>query len=186
VLGSSLTVTPANEIPAAVGKRRRQGAKLVICNLQATPLDGEAGLRVHAKTDELMVRVMRELGVEIPRFVLRRRLAVTVERAVGAGQRVKVAVAGVDVDGTPVSFLRAVKLVNNRRLVKAEPFVFELRASDSEEDGLELRLELGFMGHYGERDLELVHLFQDDATGTTVVYLLEYDPSNGEWKTTKQ
>lgn len=37
VLESSLTVTPANEIPEIVGQRR--DGKLVICNLQTTPFD---------------------------------------------------------------------------------------------------------------------------------------------------
>ncbi|KAG7287166.1 hypothetical protein NEMBOFW57_006671 [Staphylotrichum longicolle] len=184
VLGSSLTVTPAKEVPEAVGNRRRKGAKLVICNLQATPLDGLATLRVHAKTDDLMVRVMRELGVAIPGFVLQRRLAVTVE---GTGQqgRCRVTVSGVDVDGTPVSFLRSVKLANNRRVLKAEPFVFDLR-EDVGERGLEVKLELEFMGHYGEPSLELCHSVEEDGVGAAVVYLLEYNPSNGEWKTTKQ
>jgi mono-ADP-ribosyltransferase sirtuin 6 len=186
VLGSSLTVTPANEIPEVVGNRRRRGAKLVICNLQATPLDGMADLRVHAKTDELMVGVMRELGMEIPGFVLQRRLAVTVEVAgQGRGQRCQVIVAGVDVDGTPVSFLRAVKLVNNRRVLKAEPFVFDLRG-DVADGGLELELELEFMGHYGEPTLQLVHGVQERDTGVAAVYLLEYNPYNGEWSTSRQ
>lgn len=184
MLGSSLTVTPAKEVPEAVGNRRRKGAKLVICNLQATPLDGLATLRVHAKTDDLMVRVMRELELAIPGFVLQRRLAVAVE---GTGQqgRCKVTVSGVDVDGTPVSFLRSVKLVNNRRVLKAEPFVFDLRG-DVGERGLEVKLELEFMGHYGEPNLELCHSVEEDGVGAAVVYLLEYNPSNGEWKTAKQ
>ncbi len=186
VLGSSLTVTPANEVPETVGSRRRRGAKLVICNLQATPLDGMAELRVHAKTDDLMVRVMRELEMEIPGFVLQRRLAITVEAmGQGRGARCKVTVAGVDVDGTPVSFLRSVKLVNNRRLLKAEPFVFDLRG-DAAEGGLDLNLELEFMGHYGEPNLELVHTVREDRTGAVESYVLEYNPYNGEWKTEQQ
>jgi mono-ADP-ribosyltransferase sirtuin 6 len=181
VLGSSLTVNPANEIPEVVGKRRRRGAKLVICNLQATPLDGMAELRVYAKTDELMVRVMRELELEISGFVLERRLALTVERP---GQRLRVRVEGVDVDGTPVSFLRSVRLANNRRVVKAEPFVFDLKG-DFGDGGLALMLELEFMGHYGEPNLELVHLGQREELGNPVLYLLHYNPYNGEWKTSR-
>jgi mono-ADP-ribosyltransferase sirtuin 6 len=96
-----------------------------------------------------------------------------------------VVVAGVDVDGTPVSFLRSVKMVNNRRVLKAEPFVFDLRG-DVGEGGLEVKLELEFMGHYGEPNLELVHDVEEDGIGSAVVYLLEYNPSNGEWKTVKE
>ncbi|KAK3896952.1 DHS-like NAD/FAD-binding domain-containing protein [Staphylotrichum tortipilum] len=182
VLGSSLTVTPANEIPETVGKRHRKGARLVICNLQETPLDVMAELRVHAKTDDLMVGVMRELGVEIPRFVLTRRLAVTVEGGGGGrGARGKVTVAGVEVDGTPVSFLRSVRVVNNRRVLKAEPFAFDLRGGVAEGDKVELELE--FMGHYGEPNLEIAHAVGEGEMGETVVYVLVYNPFNGEWKT---
>ena len=40
VLGSSCRVTPANSIPETVGRSKK--AKLVICNLQSTPLDDVA------------------------------------------------------------------------------------------------------------------------------------------------
>lgn len=56
-LGSSLTVTPASEIPAWVARRH----KLVIVNLQATPLDGVASLLVHGMVDEVMERVLHVL-----------------------------------------------------------------------------------------------------------------------------
>ncbi|KAL2129626.1 hypothetical protein VTI74DRAFT_7507 [Chaetomium olivicolor] len=182
VLGSSLTVSPANEIPEVVGSRRRRGTNLVICNLQNTPLNGMAKLRVHARTDELMGRVMRELRVEVPGFVLRRRLKVIVEDGAGEG-RWRVAVEGVDVDGTPVSFLRAVRLVNGRRVVRQEPFVFDLRGARSGEDVMEVKLELEFMGHYGEPNLQVTHEIGEAKVGAAVVYLLEYNPDNGEWKT---
>ena len=48
VLGSSLRVTPANDIPEeTVGA----GGKLVIVNLQKTGMDKSAALRIFAKTD---------------------------------------------------------------------------------------------------------------------------------------
>lgn len=164
----------------------KNDAKLVICNLQATPLDSMAALRIHARTDELMVQVMRELGVEIPGFVLCRRLRVAVEGGPGTGtghgrgDRRKVTVSGVDVDGTPASFLRSVRLANNRRALKAEPFVFDLRG-DVVKDGAELSFELEFMGHYGEPNLELVHALRESELETATMYSLEYNPQNGEW-----
>lgn len=42
VLGSSLTVTPAADVPR---EAKEAGARLVIVNLQKTPLDGLASLR---------------------------------------------------------------------------------------------------------------------------------------------
>ena len=50
-LGSSLTVTPANELPCLA-------KKLVICNLQETELDSSAAVRVWATCDTLFAHVL--------------------------------------------------------------------------------------------------------------------------------
>ncbi|KAI1401564.1 DHS-like NAD/FAD-binding domain-containing protein [Hypoxylon fuscum] len=178
VLGSSLTVTPANGIPEVPG--RRKGAKLAICNLQDTPLDNLADMRIHSKTDELMVRVMAKLDLPIPSFVLHRRLMVQMEST--GNERRQLKVTGVDVDGTPITFLQSVKLEYNRRVVRSEPFTINLR-SDLD-PGTELKLQLEFMGHYGEPNLDIIYEYSGEGDGQTL-YLLEYNPQNGEWKVTK-
>lgn len=178
VLGSSLTVSPANEIPEVVG--RRKGAKLAICNLQSTPLDKLTDVRVYTKTDDLMIRIMEKLDFPIPAFILRRRLVVDFSTK---DERHQLKVYGIDEDGTPVSFLQSINLAYNRRLLKSEPFTFNLRSNL--DPGLELKLELEFMGHYGEPNLEIVYKFDGDGQAQ-IVYLLEYDPMTGEWKTSKQ
>ncbi|GAB1317011.1 protein acetyllysine N-acetyltransferase [Madurella fahalii] len=191
VLGSSLTVSPANEVPEVVGNGRRRGATLAICNLQSTPLDGLAAWRVRARTDELMVRVMEKLGWGIPGFVLRRRLLVTVQpewassssaarKGLKGGERHKLLVAGLDVDGTPATFLKSVRLVGQRREVKQEPFAFQLRAEWAEV--MPLRVELEFMGHYGEPGLAV----EVEGEGREEwEFALEYNTYTGEWKTNK-
>ncbi|KAJ5815718.1 hypothetical protein N7474_007495 [Penicillium riverlandense] len=63
VLGSSLTVTPANGIPEIVGQKNR--AKLAICNLQATPIDELAEFRIFCEADVLMMKVMEKLATEV-------------------------------------------------------------------------------------------------------------------------
>jgi hypothetical protein len=171
-------VTPANTIPEVVGQRKK--AKLAICNLQKTPLDDDADLRIHARTDDLMIRIMQKLDMPIPRFILRRRLAVEVETQ--AEERHQVKVYGVDVDGTPVTFLRSVKLEHSRRVARSEPFVIGIR--DKLECGSQLMLELEFMGHYGEPNLVVAHEINSGAESQGL-YLLEYDPQIGEWKTSK-
>lgn len=60
VPGSSLNVTPANEVPEFVGQKR--GGKLAICNLQNTPIDQLSDLRIHSKTDDLIIGVMALLS----------------------------------------------------------------------------------------------------------------------------
>merc|ERR1712048_797055 len=58
-LGSSIMVTPASEMPVLVAQRhKRDSAKgLVIVNLQATPCDGQAALRINGLVDDVMERV---------------------------------------------------------------------------------------------------------------------------------
>jgi mono-ADP-ribosyltransferase sirtuin 6 len=179
VLGSSLTVTPANEIPEVVGRKR--AAQLVICNLQKTPLDQLSALRIHSKTDDLMVSVMNKLSIPIPAFVLRRRLVV--ELTSSEDERHKLTAYGVDVDGTPATFLRSVKLAGHRRVARSEPF--ELLYRDRVTPGMDFVLELEFMGHYGEPNLEITYRVTDDHR-TRVLYLLEYSPDTGEWHTSEQ
>ena len=52
VLGTSLRVSPANDLPLTTASR---GKPLVIVNLQRTPLDPICNLRIFAKTDEVNV-----------------------------------------------------------------------------------------------------------------------------------
>mmetsp|Transcript_7605 Transcript_7605/g.22245 ORF Transcript_7605/g.22245 Transcript_7605/m.22245 type:complete len:166 (+) Transcript_7605:1360-1857(+) len=54
-LGSSLSVTPANELPLLAKEA------LVVVNLQATDLDARAKVRVHAETDVFMGMLLDSL-----------------------------------------------------------------------------------------------------------------------------
>ncbi|KAK4667725.1 uncharacterized protein QC764_001430 [Podospora pseudoanserina] len=175
VLGSSLTVPPACTIPEIAGKSKR--GKLGICNLQSTPLDhlvdGES-MRVFARTDDLMIAVMGHLGLEIPQFVLRRQL--TVKVVMGERDRNQVILQGVDVDGTPSTFLKSVRLEGCRRPAVTEPFTLSFRMDGQEE--LRLKLELEFMGNYLEPNVEIVH----STKCSERLYLLEYSPYTREWQ----
>ncbi|KAI0164133.1 NAD-dependent deacetylase sirtuin-7 [Xylariaceae sp. FL1272] len=173
VLGSSLTVTPASEIPEPVGRRR--GAQLVICNLQSTPKDRLCDIRVFAKGDDLMTRIMAKLEIPVPKFILRRRLIVETKIKDG---RPQLTIEGVDIDGIPATFLQSVKLDYNRRTIRSEPFTFNLRSSPN--PGTQLEFELEFMGHYGEPNLEVAYEYHDERD-TEAFYLLEYNPENGKW-----
>jgi mono-ADP-ribosyltransferase sirtuin 6 len=58
-LGTSLRVTPANGLPLLPLKK---GGKLVIVNLQQTPKDKKATIKLHAKCDLVMEDLMVGLG----------------------------------------------------------------------------------------------------------------------------
>jgi hypothetical protein len=177
VLGSSLTIPPANTIPETVGDR--QDGKLVICNLQSTPLDSSADLRVFCKTDDLMKRVMEKLDLPIPEFILRRHLVIEMEKT--KHDRHQLVVNGVDVDGTPSTFIRSINIPAKRRVIRSEPFVIQYR--DDIEKGTTLSIELEFMGHYFEPSLEVSYVYGGDDDPKTS-YLLEYNPSSRLWRTT--
>ena len=59
VMGSSLRVSPANEMPLSCAQN---GGNLVICNLQKTPIDDYATMVIHAKCDDVMRLLFEKLG----------------------------------------------------------------------------------------------------------------------------
>merc|ERR1719493_383313 len=120
-LGSSLTVTPAADLPEEVGDRwslekdKGQNPKnhLVIVNLQKTPLDDVCSLRIFAKIDDVMVPLMKELGLEIPEWKLQRFMKVTVQPLGNKPDLKKLVISAVDVDGINATVFQEVKLSHN-------------------------------------------------------------------------
>lgn len=139
-------------------------------------MDGLADLRVFSRADDLMTRVMAELDIPIPSFILRRRLVIT--NGENARGKSHLLIAGVDVDGTPSSFLRSVRCHNNRRVARAEPLTIDFRGGL--EPGARVELELEFMSNYGEPNLCLNH-DNGGQVGESVTYDLKYNPANGSW-----
>uniref|UniRef100_A0A493TTT8 protein acetyllysine N-acetyltransferase n=1 Tax=Anas platyrhynchos platyrhynchos TaxID=8840 RepID=A0A493TTT8_ANAPP len=65
-LGTSLQIKPSGNLPLITKKR---GGKLVIVNLQATKHDKQADLRIHAYVDDVMTKLMKHLGLEVPEWL---------------------------------------------------------------------------------------------------------------------
>jgi NAD-dependent SIR2 family protein deacetylase len=154
-LGSSLTVTPAADIPETVGER---GQRLVVVNLQRTPLDHLCALRIYAKTDQVSRMLMEKLGLEIPEFRLHRGVVIKMTSK-PAGQ-VEVSVSGADQLGYPFSFLKKVTVTSGGRKTECceEPFVASVpRPSQEGGAGKEgcVVIEVEFHAHYGEPPITL-------------------------------
>ena len=96
-MGSSLTVTPAADLPKLIGKKGKKeiekygdGKKnakyishhLCIVNLQRTPLDKYCQLRIFAKCDDVMKLLMEKLGIKIPKWYLTRFVRLNVSKTV--------------------------------------------------------------------------------------------------------
>ena len=171
-IGSSLTVTPACDLPRDTARR---GGKLVIVNLQRTPLDDRAHLRIFARTDDVMRMVMAKLGVQIPPFLLRRHLLVKQE-ATSRGKLV--ALSGISDDGLPVTFIKSLAAHGHR--IEGEPYQIALKGGDAAE--LPLRLE--FFGHYNEPVLPLAVPLAGAPAAT--YFDLAYNPLTGEWQTARR
>mmetsp|Transcript_39 Transcript_39/g.37 ORF Transcript_39/g.37 Transcript_39/m.37 type:complete len:405 (-) Transcript_39:42-1256(-) len=67
VLGTSMRVGPANKFP---DQARKNGGKMVIVNLQHTPYNDRAAIVCHARTDDFMRALMKELGIEAEEYSL--------------------------------------------------------------------------------------------------------------------
>ncbi|KAJ4461701.1 putative Sir2 family protein [Paratrimastix pyriformis] len=168
-LGSSLTVSPACDMPLEVA---RHGGKLVICNLQRTPLDREATLRIHGKCDSLMRVVMRELGMVPPVFELSRHIRVTTK----LHPTRTLAVTAVDADGTPATLFRRVDFTTGARWSASkdvEPFRCPVPATVER-----VQVTIHWMGNYEEPPFELVHPLTAEGT---VQMDLRYNPFRRLW-----
>lgn len=144
-------------------------------NLQKTPLDRLATLRIHGKCDEVMEGLMRELGMEVPPFILQRRVILSHEGG-------KLSVEAVDSDGTPLSMFVGVAATFKASGRKEEidmddaPFVF----NQKEGDGEEVEVKLHFIGHYNEPPLAIDYKMNGDKG--VKKQLLSFNPATGEWR----
>lgn len=140
-MGSSLRVTPAADIPKATFDN---GGKLVIVNLQKTPMDAYAALRIHAKCDDVMNRLMEKLNIPIPKWKIVRYVEV-----VRKGNRFTV--NGRDEQLNYYSLFPTVNIILNgdkktKQVSNKEPHIFKL----AEEEFGTLKVSLHFKKHYDE------------------------------------
>ena len=161
-MGSSLRVNPAAQFPKEVSKH----GKLVVVNLQKTPLDKYA-LCIHALCDVVMDKLMRELQLDVPKFKLRRMIGVGKD-----GDRVRV--RGLDFNGAPYSLLTQVVFKGDEE-VKLTKEPFEVEAVRNFQD-----IVLTFQGHYGEPEYYLSISSEEISEGERVCELV-FDPYTGEW-----
>jgi NAD-dependent SIR2 family protein deacetylase len=176
VFGSSLTVSPACDMPRSTAEN---GGKLVIVNLQKTPLTPQAALQVHAPTDVVMESLMQRLGIPIPNFRLERRIIFGLDgdevfaKAVDvhAPDRETGVLCAVDWDGT-------MKEIHESQRTQAIWKSLAHRHTQANLDISQLRPTLYFVGHYQEPPLTL----DIDLTVADKDVSIAFDPSNGRWE----
>jgi len=161
VLGSSLTVAPAADLPRHTVWN---GGRFVIVNLRPTHLDALATLKIHSRCDFLMTQVMQHLGAPIPPFLLHRSVALW------RLSDTECCVAGQEPDGIPATLFRSVRA--SGRTLAQEPFTAGCPLDQP------WTARLTFFGHCKEPDLDLTL----PAHRQRVDYDLTFDPSRGgQW-----
>lgn len=179
VLGSSLTVSPACDMPKQTAKN---GGRLVIGNLQKTPLHRHAALAIHAPCDVIMKGVMERLGLEIPKWKLHRKIIVEQDFDT-ENQKWHLNVQGVDPNDSslPATLFRSKDFkYADQKWTKLEnkwyPITDALRKSKA------VKLQLHCMRHYGEPPVKLVQPLSFGKRSSTV-YSAVYDITTGTWET---
>mmetsp|Transcript_32457 Transcript_32457/g.62671 ORF Transcript_32457/g.62671 Transcript_32457/m.62671 type:complete len:571 (-) Transcript_32457:194-1906(-) len=176
VFGSSLTVSPACDMPSTTVEN---GGKLVIVNLQKTPLTRQATFQIHAPTDVVMESLMLRLGIPIPNFRLQRRIIFGVDgdevfaKAVDvhAPDRETGVLCAVDWDGTA-------KEIPESQRAQAIWKSLAHRHPMANIDISDLHPTLHFVGHYQEPPLTL----DISLTASDNDVLIAFDPSDGLWE----
>lgn len=161
-MGSSLRVNPAAMFAKDVSKHGR----LVIVNLQKTPLDRSA-LVIHALCDVVMTRLMIKLNLEVPKFFLRRHIGISHKNHAFN-------VRGLDFNGAPYSILTKV-------IFSSDPPVEVTKAPFSVSSSVEFSsIVLFFQGHYEEPSLELA-IPSSVFSKHERVHEIVYDPEIRQW-----
>lgn len=183
VLGSSLSVSPACDLPALVKKQR---GRLVICNLQLTKLSADADLHIHAPCDKVMGEVMAKLRAcsipaEIPRWVLRRYVVMQVQ---STDQGLQLRVGGRDPDDHSLSatIFQEVEIEYNSKkmILLKEPFEVVMNESPRNAP-LEVKLKFHWMGHYDEPAVSISAVVAPSGRPQQWEWRMCYTASLGTW-----
>eukprot|EP00795_Rhopilema_esculentum_P001642 gene1642-16109_t len=188
VLGTSLRVSPANEIPRNVARH----GKLVICNLQKTPLDSKATLLIHAFCDDVMIGLMQRLELPIPKWELVRRakFTVTVSERPRDEKKIKVLISGLHPQKeTPFSIFKKVVFKieagedSVTKEVGKEPFAIikAVKPMPQSTNLAKISCELIFHGHYEEPSITLKENVA--AASFEKEFLFYFDPTERSWRT---
>jgi hypothetical protein len=175
-----LTVTPASDIPRRVAKRKQ---KLIIGNLQRTPLYDRATMNIHSFSDTIMEGLMKRLDIPIPIWILRRCVRITCQ-CDNDTNKSTITIEGRDPDNIniPFTLFQSIQVTIGDRAKKElneEPFTFEI----SNKNIHPIIIQLHFFGHYNEIPFDLHYINVKNIPQEDQFYLF-YNPFTGQWKKT--
>lgn len=167
-LGSSLTVTPAADIPEQVGLNK--SAKLVIVNLQKTPMDKLCDLRFFNSCDTVMEKLLAKMNLKIPKFFLQRYIEV---KTVTRKNKKFLTVQDVEDNGKPCTVLKMV-IFEKRYILKTRPYELAIPCDDMDTP---VRIAFHFFGNHKENTVNIDHIPRDK-----LLYNLKFNPRKIEWE----
>eukprot|EP00347_Sterkiella_histriomuscorum_P012205 403369491 len=185
-MGTSLRVKPANQIPIQTIKNKGQ---LAIVNLQYTPFDEIAQIRMHSFTDQVLEIVCQELNIKIPEYQMKRRIhiirnaetnEIVVYGSYGNHKNIK------------LSFMQRMEYIDNKNHVylalDKEPFhiipdYFNFQNINTDQEEVEFRIH--FYGHNSEPYFQLTLPRQsilELQAGEHLICDITFDYDKLEWK----
>jgi len=186
VLGSSVMVYPAAKMPAEVGAKTC--GDLVIVNLQKTPLDDLCSVRIHAKIDDVMRRVMAHLKLTPSPFSLCRTIQITRrQRVLAEDEKAEendiVTITAIHPNGDPCHLFHAVRSGENEAVGWNVPLQPQFSAKRSEAPEVTLVPQ----GHYKEPVITLtVPVLGVGEQAVRHLHCLAFDPQQAAkgWNST--
>lgn len=159
----------------------------MIVNIQKTPLDSLASLRIYAFCDVFMEMVMNRLQIKIPKFILTRRVIIELadnkkkanskDSILPKKKQESIIIRGVDADGSPYSLFKKVEIEReNERLktLEKEPFKFDWDLKGK------IKVLIEFQGNYKEGRYG-IELDGEKIVAGGRMFVLDYYAEGREW-----
>jgi hypothetical protein len=169
-IGSSMRQHPACDMPL---KCLKNGGRVVMINLQKTPVDDVSSLVVHGKIDEIFPKLAQKLDIEITKWKLTRRICFILNPT--EDNKKLLEIRSVEKDSSIYTIFTKV-IVNtdgSKYVSNSEPYEFVDNFDKP------FTVDLHFQGYYGEPPLELT-IDPENIYGRT--FALEYDLDKKKWE----
>jgi NAD-dependent SIR2 family protein deacetylase len=168
-IGSSMRTHPPSEMPLECLKNN---GRIVMINLQKTPIDDHCSLVLHGKIEDIIPELMNKLAIDIPKFKLSRRVRFILTP--GKDGKKVLEVRAIEKDGAVNSvFTKMIVTTGGSKYISnSEPFEFMDNFVEP------FTIDLHFQGYYGEPPIELT---LSPGALYNRIYLLEYDLEKKKW-----
>jgi NAD-dependent SIR2 family protein deacetylase len=150
----------------------KNGGRVVIINLQKTPLDNLSSLIIHGKIEDVVPILVGKLAIDIPKWKLSYRLRFILTPS--KDNKKVLEIKSIEKDGSVYTvFTKVIVNINGSRYVtNSEPFEF---VDDFDHP---FTVELHFQGLHGEPPLELT---LSPSALYNKIYTIEYDLDKKKW-----